>query len=170
MLQPRLGYEYVPLTYRLHSSLSFLSFVASGLPFASLFAHFLPFRPGPLTTLHLLSHIYVLRSQALWKEAPTLAWLQSQLPLILPDLLASNEKAYAPRQAVLDHFKNGTPESIVRHVMVAEDNSTLLGFLEPKVREAMGMAFDPLPPRRGVSFYDVSGWFRFSSSFPFLSA
>ncbi|KAL7413126.1 transcriptional repressor TCF25-domain-containing protein [Mrakia frigida] len=114
----------------------------------------LGYEPGPLTPLHLLSHIYVLRSSALWKELPTLHWLQSRLPHILPLLLSPSNASYPPRQAVLDHFKNGTPEGIVRHVMVAEDNSTLLGFLEPRVREGMGMAFDPLPPRRSVSSYD----------------
>jgi hypothetical protein len=48
------------------------------------------------------------------------------------------------------------PEWVVRHVMVAEDNSTLLGFLEGRVKERMGMSYDPLPPRTSVSAYNVS--------------
>lgn len=84
--------------------------------------------------MHLLSHIYVQRSQALWKEAATLSWLQSQLPSILPDLLTQDgPSSYALREKVLQHFKEGTPESIARHVMVSEDNSTLLGFLDRRI-------------------------------------
>lgn len=113
-------------------------------------------RPGPLTTLHLLSHIYVLRSSALWKDPSALSWLNSRLPHILPDLLSPTAAVPANRAHALEHFKAGTPESIVRHVLVAEDNSGLLGFLNEKQRERLGMAFDPVPPKRSVSQYDVS--------------
>lgn len=68
------------------------------------------------------------------------------------------------RTAALAFFKNGTPENIVRHVMVSEDNSTLLGFLERKWGQMMGMSFDPLPPRNSISAYDVSP----QPSFPLL--
>lgn len=146
LLQLRLGYECVSV---LPGPLSF-----SNLPVSDLARSF--FRPGPLTTLHLLSHIYVLRSHALWKDPSVLAWLKSCLPTILPTLLDPSAPIPPNRKHALDHFKNGTPESIVRHVMVAEDNSGLLGFLSEAQRERLGMAFDPVPPKRSTTLYDVS--------------
>jgi hypothetical protein len=109
-------------------------------------------RRGPVSTLHLLSHIHVIRCLPLYKEAAILSWLSKTIPTYLP--LA--DSAPAPeRKAALAFFKAGTPENIVRHVMVSEDNSTLLGFLERKWSQMMGMSFDPLPPAKSISAYDV---------------
>lgn len=93
-----------------------------------------------------------MRCLPLYKEASVLSWLAKTIPTFLPvvDSTPSSE-----RKAALAFFKGGTPENIVRHVMVSEDNSTLLGFLERKWGQAMGMSFDPLPPINSVSAYDV---------------
>lgn len=116
-----------------------------------------------MSTLHLLSHIHVIRCLPLYKEAAVLSWLSKTIPTFLP--LA--DSAPAPdRKAALAFFKAGTPENIVRHVMVSEDNSTLLGFLERKWGQMMGMSFDPLPPAKSVSAYDVRSFGRCTSSLP----
>ncbi|CDZ98610.1 Uncharacterized conserved protein [Phaffia rhodozyma] len=115
----------------------------------------LGYEPGPLTPLHLLSQIYVSRSHSLFKEASHLSWIQAQLPQIYPDLLSSSPSSPSPSRArVLSYWKSGSGESLTRHVLVSEDNSSWLGFLEAGVKEGMGMSFDPAPPRTAITAYN----------------
>lgn len=110
--------------------------------------------------IHLLSHIYVARSEALWKETALASWFENQASLVLSELdtpAAQETRADAmaivqtPRDP-LDETQN-VPLHICRHVVCSESTSWL-GFLPPAIRNRPVHAFDPLPPTTSVSAYD----------------
>ncbi|TYJ53218.1 hypothetical protein B9479_006141 [Cryptococcus floricola] len=115
---------------------------------------------SPTNVIHLLSHIYVARSEALWKEADKMAWLESQVPLALAELHSPASKmarddilalVQAPRDPVDDTINVSL--FICRHVMCSE-NTSWLGFLPPLITARSFNSFDPLPPTTAISMYD----------------
>jgi hypothetical protein len=113
----------------------------------------------PDNALHLLSHIYVARSEALWKEPELIAWFQAQVAEVLPQMdapqaISFREDAQSmlyPREPI-DSEMN-TPNFICRHVVCSESTSWM-GFLPPRVRNGRIEAYDPLPPSSAVSVYN----------------
>jgi hypothetical protein len=109
---------------------------------------------------HLLAHIYVSRSEALWKDPSNLAWFESQLPLaleVLHDPVAAQNRQDAQtmwtRQLDPIDVELVFPLAICRHVVCSESTS-FLGFLPPRIRKMSVNAFDPLPPSTAISIYD----------------
>ncbi|KAK4684026.1 transcription factor 25, partial [Tremellales sp. Uapishka_1] len=110
---------------------------------------------------HLLSHIYVARSEALWKEPPLIKWFGSIATSLLPTVDSSENLALRthslgllliPKDPV-DGSLN-TPLSICRHVFCSESTSWL-GFLPPAISRKPFLSYDPLPPSNAVSSYDA---------------
>jgi hypothetical protein len=112
--------------------------------------------------LHLLAHIYVSRSEALWKEASNLAWFESQLPKALSQL--RDPVAFQNREDALsmwDFARDPMDESetmnvplfVCRHVVCSE-STAFVGFLPQGIRNAAVHAFDPLPPSTAISAYN----------------
>ncbi|EIW69934.1 hypothetical protein TREMEDRAFT_38605 [Tremella mesenterica DSM 1558] len=119
------------------------------------------YEPHPSNPLHLLSHIYVSRSEALWKDSSHLSWLQTQLPLALKTIdgaeaLLSRANALSclqsPRDPV-DQMTN-TPTFICRHVLCSESTS-FAGFLPPEITSMTILAYDPLPPSTAMTIYNA---------------
>lgn len=107
-------------------------------------------------TVHLLSHIYVSRSEALWKDPAILPWFERIVPsalatLDLPDAASLRGGAAAILSDLYD--SSNVPLNVCRHVVCSESTS-FLGFLPPKIRNAPVHSFDPLPPWTATSMYD----------------
>lgn len=104
------------------------------------------------TSLHLLAHLYVSRSDALWKEGDRSKWLSAQVEIAFAEMPTSDET----RSAALKHFgaaSHKVPENLCRHVMVTESTS-YLGFLPPAIAQSPMVSYDPLPPSNGTTFYN----------------
>ncbi|KAL1410047.1 hypothetical protein Q8F55_004049 [Vanrija albida] len=118
---------------------------------------------SPTTVLHLLAHIYVARSEALWKEPKILSWLgktfATALPLIDEGSARSlRAEAHAIIQTPRDLGADGdlaVPLNICRHVLCSESTSWL-GFLPPAIKTRSFHAYDPLPPSTAVTAYDAA--------------
>lgn len=119
-------------------------------------------RDDQTNVLHLLAHIYVSRSEALWKEASNLAWFESQLPQALSQL--RDPVAFQNREDALsmwDFARDPMDESetmnvplfVCRHVVCSE-STAFVGFLPRAIRNAAVHAFDPLPPSTAISAYN----------------
>ncbi|WVQ85913.1 hypothetical protein IAT38_008081 [Cryptococcus sp. DSM 104549] len=117
---------------------------------------------APTNTIHLLSHIYVSRSEALWKDPSLTAWFESQLPLALPNLtfptatLARDDiisLLLTPRDPADESIN--TPLFVCRHVLCSE-STAWVGFLPPGIREIPVLAYDPVPPTTATSIYDAA--------------
>ena len=122
----------------------------------------LTIRESPTNTVHLLSHIYVSRSEALWKEASMLKFFESQLSPAIAQLESSQAKSdrehvlsllAIPRDPVDEQIS--LPLFICRHVVCSESTSWT-GFLPPMIRNKPVHAYDPLPPTTAISTYDQS--------------
>ncbi|WWD20668.1 hypothetical protein CI109_105144 [Kwoniella shandongensis] len=116
----------------------------------------------PNNVMHLLSHIYVSRSEALWKDADRIKWFESQIPLALAKINQSTAKLarddalaliQAPRDPV-DESLN-VPLFVCRHVLCSESTSWM-GFLPPIITSRPFHAYDPLPPTTATSVYDAN--------------
>ena len=112
--------------------------------------------------MHLLSHIYVARSEALWKEPSTLSWFQTQVEQTIP--LLESKEAVELRSTALAQIQTprdpndeilNVPMHICRHVLCSESTSWL-GFLPPQIKNSPFNAYDPLPPSTAVSAYDAA--------------
>lgn len=110
--------------------------------------------------MHLLSHIYVARSEALWKEPATLSWFEAQVTSKFSTLNTSEAQSLradalamiqTPRDPV--DAEINVPLFICRHIVCSESTSWL-GFLPPQIRAKTVHAYDPLPPYTAVSAYD----------------
>lgn len=121
-----------------------------------------PRRDDQTNVLHLLAHIYVSRSEALWKEASNLAWFESQLSPALSQL--RDPVAFQNREDALsmwDFARDPMDESetmnvplfVCRHVVCSE-STAFVGFLPQAIRNAAVHAFDPLPPSTAISAYN----------------
>lgn len=120
----------------------------------------LPLSESPLNTVHLLSHIYVSRSEALWKDPDMLPFFESQVSAAMAQL--ETEQAVADREHVLSLLaiprdpvdeQISLPLFICRHVVCSESTSWI-GFLPPQIRNKPVHAYDPLPPTTAISMYD----------------
>lgn len=116
---------------------------------------------SPTDPLHLLSHIYVSRSESLWKEPPIQAWFESTVRSALPTLESADSAAlrsdalammHQPRDPLDQALK--VPMHICRHVLCSESTS-FVGYLPPVIRNKPVHAYDPLPPSTVVSMYDA---------------
>ncbi|CAD6590415.1 MAG: hypothetical protein TREMPRED_005726, partial [Tremellales sp. Tagirdzhanova-0007] len=115
----------------------------------------------PSNVMHLLSHIYVARSEALWKEASNVSWFISQVTAVFPTINSSSAKslqsdALAMMQISRDPLDEtlNVPLFICRHVLCSESTSWL-GFLPREVTSRPFNAHDPLPPTTAVTIYDA---------------
>ncbi|WWD08346.1 hypothetical protein V865_006458 [Kwoniella europaea PYCC6329] len=118
------------------------------------------FSETPSRVIHLLSHIYVSRSEALWKDEKRIAWFSKQAALAIPKLNDPSAKearddALALIQSPRDPLDEGLPVPlyICRHVLCSESTS-FVGFLPPVVSSRPFNSFDPLPPTTATSIYD----------------
>lgn len=107
--------------------------------------------------LHLLSHLYVQRAAAVWKEHS--AWFARSVAEAFPDGASAPQTSPTPRRAAfLALFANETPRyGVYRHLIMLESDPAyrrLFTFLPKGVVEAKGLACDPLPPPMAVSHYD----------------
>jgi hypothetical protein len=53
----------------------------------------------------------------------------------------------------MDRYAAGTPQNVVRHLIVTESR-TLLAFVSPHAIPSSMVAYDPVPPYKSVSSYD----------------
>ncbi|OCF54767.1 cytoplasmic protein [Kwoniella mangroviensis CBS 10435] len=118
------------------------------------------FNETPSNVIDLLSHIYVSRSEALWKDEKRIAWFSKHVALAIPKLNDPSAKearddALALIQSPRDPLDEGLPVPmyICRHVLCSESTS-FVGFLPPVVTSRPLNSFDPLPPTTATSIYD----------------
>ena len=116
---------------------------------------------SPTTVQHLLSHIYVSRSEALWKEPEHIAWLEAQLPSAMASINSPQAQMLRadglatiqfPRDPI-DEMLN-VPLHICRHVLCSE-STAWVGFLPPQITSRPFHAYDPLPPSTSITAYDA---------------
>lgn len=112
---------------------------------------FLSYSAKGESTIHLLSHLYAQRASELWKVPEVAEWLRSTIDGALLKRLASETSP--ARIRARNAFENGTPESIVRHVIVAE-NRAVMTFFSPNAVPRTMVSYDPVPPRTSLSQYD----------------
>ncbi|WVR08578.1 hypothetical protein IAU60_005633 [Kwoniella sp. DSM 27419] len=118
------------------------------------------YNDSPGNVMHLLSQIYVARSEALWKDEKRTAWLAKQVAIALPKLneapaKTARDDALALIQAPRDPIDEGLPIPlyICRHVLCSESTSWV-GFLPPVITSRPFHAFDPIPPTTATSVYN----------------
>ncbi len=117
---------------------------------------------SPSDVMHLLAHVYVARSEALWKEASNLAWFEAQVAVALPAIDSAEAKAFRSEAlAIMQNIARdpiddtiNIPLHICRHVLCSESTSWL-GFLPPLITSRPFHSFDPLPPNTAISSYDA---------------
>lgn len=114
----------------------------------------------PSNVMHLLAHIYVSRSEALWKEASLLSWFEQSVASSLFTLDSTEAKSrqadalamiQMPRDPVDTELN--VPLFICRHVLCSESTSWL-GFLPPAIKNKPFHAYDPLPPYTATTSYN----------------
>ena len=109
----------------------------------------------------LLAHLYVHRSNSLWKEPPTLAWLKRTVDEVAPQLVRGKISCGS--------VDAETKMGVYRHTLVADlpesFNQQLLRYFPPEVRNPPGgvETHDPLPPANGTRYDDtyfgsIHGW------------
>ncbi|KAL4080118.1 transcriptional repressor TCF25-domain-containing protein [Scleroderma yunnanense] len=111
------------------------------------------------STLHLLCHIYAIRSMSLWKSSSLGSWLVSTASTALP--IFSSKRARPMRDRFLRIFTSDLlRDSMYRHIIVLEQthaqqqHRALTAFIPRDVLNAHQYACDPLPPRTACSLYD----------------
>lgn len=103
------------------------------------------------STLHLLSHLYAQRAFELWKVPEVAEWLRCNIDATLLKRLASETSPVHSRARKA--FEDGTPEYIIRHVIVTE-NRSVMTFLSPNAVPHTMVSYDPLPPGTSLTQYD----------------
>lgn len=114
-----------------------------------------------ISLIHLLSHIYAIRSFSLWKAPVCSAWLLKTLNSLSPSLF-SDPVPPPPRARIQNLFssQSNITESIYRHVVVvsplASEFRRLTAFFPPDVTTRLTQAIegDPLPPVTAWSVYE----------------
>ncbi|KAI6044588.1 transcriptional repressor TCF25-domain-containing protein [Pisolithus marmoratus] len=112
------------------------------------------------SVLHLLSHIYAIRSASLWKLPDLSSWLVSTASTLLPNF--SSNRAHPFRERFLrvfnsDHLRH----SVYRHIIVLQQTHAqeqyriLMTFIPRGVLTSHEYACDPLPPPTARSSYDT---------------
>ncbi|QRV87832.1 Transcriptional repressor TCF25 [Ceratobasidium sp. AG-Ba] len=109
----------------------------------------LPSRDPAGSALHMLSHLYALRANSLWKNEPHSDWLVSTVTSAEPRLGSST----TARDAAYKHFANGPTEAMVRHANVA-DLRAISAYPKPDFTHAVTHAYDPIAPSTSLSSYD----------------
>ncbi|SJX66563.1 uncharacterized protein SRS1_16791 [Sporisorium reilianum f. sp. reilianum] len=115
------------------------------------------FDPAHDTLPDLLTHIYVLRSDSLWKEPGYAEWLRSTA-MALADALVTDFELGSKRKSAAAVAALTTRRGIYRHVLVSDVPDTvrqqLVAYLPPEITASSAQmdAFDPVPPsaRAGV--------------------
>jgi hypothetical protein len=110
---------------------------------------------GALRILHLLSHLYVQRSFALWKDPVLTGWFADTVKRIHSSI-PSDSKPHPLRQRFLTFYSALKPRySIWRHLVVMESGyRSLFSFIPKAVLDKKSLACDPLPPVTMVNVYD----------------
>ena len=108
--------------------------------------------------LHLLSHIYVQRSHALWKDQTRSSWFaETVTELVRTGQLppkATATTGFTRLQSLVRH-SGGFDISIYRHVIVLGPSAQrFLPFIPPHVINKNNLACDPLPPPSMKSQYN----------------
>ncbi|TKY87066.1 hypothetical protein EX895_003743 [Sporisorium graminicola] len=103
------------------------------------------------TLADLLTHIYVLRSESLWKEPGHAEWLRNTA-MALADALVADFELGAKRKTSAPIAAHNTRQGIYRHVLVSDVPDTtrqqLIAYLPPSITASSEQmdAFDPVPP------------------------
>ncbi|KAI6129363.1 transcriptional repressor TCF25-domain-containing protein [Pisolithus croceorrhizus] len=112
------------------------------------------------SVLHLLSHIYAIRSASLWKLPDLSSWLASTTAALLPHL--SSSRAHPVRDRFLRIFNSDhLCYSVYRHIIVLQQTHAqeqyriLTAFIPRGVLASHEYACDPLPPPTARSSYDA---------------
>ncbi len=113
------------------------------------------------TLSDLLTHIYVLRSESLWKEPGLAEWLRSTALSLSDSLLSDFDQPPHKRKTQPASASHATRQGVYRHVLVSDVPDTvrqqLIAYLPPKITASSEQmdAFDPVPPTTGeVTRYD----------------
>ncbi|KAJ7580702.1 transcriptional repressor TCF25-domain-containing protein, partial [Mycena floridula] len=108
----------------------------------------------PIAISHILSHIYVQQSFALWK--PHSQWFSSTISAAFISISSSSLPIPEPRNRFLRLYDR--PElqySVYRHLLVLDSNHRRLWTFIPKeITSAKSLSCDPLPPPNPISMYD----------------
>ncbi|TDL17622.1 DUF654-domain-containing protein, partial [Rickenella mellea] len=115
-------------------------------------------------TLHLLSHLYAIRSSSLWKPAATATWLKSTATSVFNSFNRKNTHNLLARFNTQFSFASPTSSpdllsfSIYRHVLLLDSTSSrrLTAFFPRRVMEAPSLSCDPIPPLTRVNEYDAT--------------
>lgn len=112
------------------------------------------------SVLHLLTHIYAIRSASLWKLPDLSSWLASTTSSLLPNL--SSKRAHPFRERFLRIFNSDHLRySVYRHIIVLQQTHAqeqyriLTAFIPRGVLTSHEYACDPLPPPTARSSYDA---------------
>lgn len=112
------------------------------------------------SVLHLLSHIYAIRSASLWKLPDLSSWLASTASTLLPNLSSTRARPFRDRFLRIfnsDHLCY----SVYRHIIVLQQTHAqeqyriLTAFIPRGVLASHEYACDPLPPPTARSSYDA---------------
>lgn len=104
------------------------------------------------TLADLLAHIYVLRSESLWKEAAHAEWLRATAMSLSDTLIADFDLGETKRKRQSPSASHNTRQGIYRHVLVSDLPDTtrqqLIAYLPPSITGSSEQmdAFDPVPP------------------------
>ncbi|GJE99434.1 transcriptional repressor TCF25-domain-containing protein [Phanerochaete sordida] len=113
--------------------------------------------------LHLLSHLYALRSAPLWKVKSRAAWFARTIGSLEGKLTSitfgTSSKTTSPSPSLFHslYSRADLAYSVYRHVVVLEPVTRagrLFGFLPPQILTAKQLACDPVPPPTRASEYD----------------
>ncbi|EKM58976.1 uncharacterized protein PHACADRAFT_249116 [Phanerochaete carnosa HHB-10118-sp] len=113
--------------------------------------------------LHLLSHLYALRSASLWKVKSRAAWFAKTVSILegkLPSMtFGTSSKSTSPSPSLFHslYSRPALTYSVYRHVIVLESVTRagrLFGFLPPNILTSKQLACDPVPPPTRISEYD----------------
>ncbi|EST06850.1 Transcription factor 25 [Kalmanozyma brasiliensis GHG001] len=121
----------------------------------------------------LLTHIYVLRSESLWKDPGLGDWLRSTTLALSPALIEDFNRPKQNRQTQPASASHRTRQGIYRHVLVSDVPDTvrqqLIAYLPPSITGSSEQmdSFDPVPPTgEEVTRYDDAYFAPVLSSLP----
>lgn len=105
------------------------------------------------TLADLLTHIYVLRSESLWKEPGYANWLRSTTMDLAPTITADFDLGSKHRKTQPPSASYNTRQGIYRHILVSDlpdaTRQQLIAYLPPEITGSSEQmdSFDPVPPR-----------------------
>lgn len=111
----------------------------------------------PDSFLHMLAHLYVSRSESLFKPPEILEWLQSAARQAESSLNDSTQASVRLSQSFADgsrlYGQDIVPAGILRHI-VAADIPELRSHMPPGLLASIESSVDPLPPQGGSAYDD----------------